>query len=142
VDDKKLIDELAQYTDELFAGQAMQTSVENQELAHLVRQLHALIATDDEPSPEFKTRLQNRVLQEWRRTDLATQTQHIIRRRLYRWGAIVAGIVVVIGVGLVLGSTQDKVQGTASRGIPLEVVGIGIAVAIGVVIFVLWQKRR
>ncbi len=72
-ENRKLDNELADFTDKLLAGETIQASSDIEDLARVVTHLHDLIEPAAKPSAEFRAQLAQRLDQEWdqRQTDRA-----------------------------------------------------------------------
>lgn len=64
-ENRKLDNELADFTDKLLAGETTQASSDIEDLARVVTHLHDLIEPAAKPSAEFRARLAQRLDQEW-----------------------------------------------------------------------------
>jgi lipopolysaccharide export LptBFGC system permease protein LptF len=139
-DNARLDDELAAFTDGLLAGEDVPAPTGLEELAQVVRQLNALIAPAERPSPAFREHLTQRLNREW-----TLQHQRRTRFRFSRRLVQVAAVVVVILGALVvlaLNSENESVQGTALGSASGIVVIVVVLLAIGVAIFWFHQHRN
>jgi hypothetical protein len=139
-DNARLDDELAAFTDGLLAGEDVPAPTGLEELAQVVRQLNALIAPAERPSPAFREHLTQRLNREW-----TLQHQRRTRFRFSRRLVQVAAVVVVILGALVvlaLNSENESVQGTALGSASGIVVIVVVLLAIGVAIFWFYQHRN
>ena len=139
-DKARLDDELAAFTDSFLAGEDVPTSAGIEELAQVVRQLNALIAPAEQPSPAFRERLTQRLNREW---TLQHQRRTRLRfsRRLVQLAAVVAVILVALIV-LSLDSDHKSVQGTALGSPSGIAVIIVVLVVIGGAILWFYQHRN
>lgn len=143
--DKKLNDELAEYTDRVFRGEDMTTSEENYELAVLVHQMHEIIRPDEPPTAEFRTRLEQRLNDEFKRNTREQKITPITTSMQWPLARLVMILIVVIGVGvLLLTDQQDSgLEGTADGQLPLDGMLIVLAAAIaGAVAYYVYSRRR
>jgi heme A synthase len=139
-DNARLDDELAAFTDGFLAGEDVPTPVGLEELAQVVRQLNALIAPAEQPSPAFRERLTQRLNREWT-LQHQRRTRFRFNHRLVQVAAVVA---VILGVLIVLSldSENKSVQGTALGSTSGIVVIIAVLLVIGVTIFWFYQHRN
>jgi hypothetical protein len=139
-DNARLDDELAAFTDSFLAGEDVAAPARLEELAQVVRQLNAVIAPGEQPSPAFRERLTRRLTREW---SLQHQRRTRFRpsRRLVQLAAVVA---VILGAAIVLSlDPEDKpVQGTALGSTSGIVVVVAVLVVVGIVVFWLYQRRN
>lgn len=143
--DKKLNDELAEYTDRVFRGEDMTTSEENYELAVLVHQMHEIIRPDEPPTAEFRTRLEQRLNDEFKRNTREQKITPITTSMQWPLARLVMILIVVIGVGVLLLSDQQDsgLEGTADGQLPLDGMLIVLAAAIaGAVAYYVYSRRR
>ncbi len=133
VDDERLDEMLSSFTDQLIAGEDAPVSPELENLAHVVRQLHRVVAPDGRVTPTFRTQLRQRLQREW-----VVQHQRQPRFWQNRWviQSLAAGVAVLILL-IVLLTASDRggaEQGTALgsmtwlAGIILAIFGIGVLI--------------
>ena len=139
-DNARSDDELAAFTDSFLAGADAPTPAGLEELAQVVRQLNALIAPAEQPSPVFREHLTQRLNREWA-LQHQRRTRFRFSRRLVQVAALVAVIVGVLVV-LSLDSENKSVQGTALGSTSGVVVIIAALAVIGVAIVWFYQHRN
>jgi hypothetical protein len=137
-----LDNELADMTDRLLSGQDAEVSSENRIEALLVRRLYHTISRNPAPDATFRSRLTQRINQEWNTVRAASS--HLSKRPLPRWAAPAAALVVVVGATLILlsesalvGSVQATAVGPVTWVFPAIFIG-----AIVVVGFTIWRRRK
>jgi len=138
-----LDNELADMTDRLLSGQDAEVSSENRIEALLVRRLYHTISRNPAPDATFRSRLTQRINQEW--SAVRAASSHLGNRRpLPRWAAPAAALVVVVGATLILlsesalvGSVQATAVGPVTWVFPAIFIG-----AIVVVGFTIWRRRK
>lgn len=141
-DNAKMDDELAAFTDNLLAGRNTPVSEEMEALSKVVRQLHTMIAPEDQPSPAFRTHLTQRLTREW---NLFHQRQHQIVP-FYRRRSVItlAASLLVVLLAVVLLSQRDSnepLQGTALGSLRWDVIiVVGALITAGLV--ALWFNQR
>jgi hypothetical protein len=139
-DDERLDEMLSNFTDQLLAGEDAPVSPELDDLAHVVRQLHRVVAPSGQAAPTFRTQLRQRLQREW-------VVQHKRQAHLWqnRWVIqAVAASVAVLLLLIVLITASDRggsEQGTALGGSMTWIAGILIAV-FGVGLLVYWFRQR
>jgi hypothetical protein len=108
-----LDDELAEFTDRLFSGDAGEVSADNMIEARLVRQLHGMMKNNSQPSPAFRARLTHRINDEWTAVQRQQPRQIIARPFTFHpMVAMAAVIVTALAFVLVLSATSTSLQGT------------------------------
>jgi hypothetical protein len=144
--DKHLDDELAEYTDKILKGGAMNISSENEDLAPVVRQLQSLFAKEEAPPVEFRQRLDARLGEEWNRTMRPAQIHRLEQQRfLRRTMFAAASIALVFIVFLFLGDNNtpngSDTQGTAFGDSPWMILAF-VSAIIGIVFAVSYIRSR
>ncbi len=139
-DNARLDDELAAFTDGSLAGEDVPTPAGLEDLAQVVRQLNAVIAPAEQPSPAFQEHLAQRLNREWT-LQHQRRTSFRFGRRLVQLAALVA---VILGAVIVLSyDSEDKsVQGTALGSTSGIVVVVAVLVVVGVAILWFYQRRN
>ena len=139
-DNARLDDELAAFTDGILAGEDVPTPAGLEELAQVVRQLNALIAPAEQPSPAFRERVTQRLNREWT-LQYQRRTRFRYSRRLVQMAALVAVILAALIV-LSFDSENKSVQGTALGSPSGIAVIIVVLVVIGGAILWFYQHRN
>jgi hypothetical protein len=135
-----LDDELAAFTDQLLAGEDVQAPPELEELAGVVRQLHAMIAPESRPDPAFRERLTQRVHREWS-IQHKRQPRAWHSRRLVQLTALAAVVALTLLALLLLSDgDEEPVQGTALGSVTGVIVVAAVLVGLGVLI--VWYRQR
>jgi hypothetical protein len=138
-DPKKLDDELADFTDALIEGRTMNATADMQGLDQTVRLLNEVIRPDGKPDAAFRARLTQKMNEEW-----AMAHPRKIRwfnQPAYRFGALAAGLVIVLLGLLVTNPGRVQNQGTGSGSVPDYIVVVAVVVVAGIA-FYLWRGRR
>ncbi len=144
VDDARLDNELAAWTDRLLEGNDTQTPADLADLASVVRQLHQVIAPDARPDPAFRDRLTQRLHREW---NLRHQRHSRVwpNRRVMQIAALAAGVtVVLLVIVLVLAQNSDDgeaIQGTALGSVAGAIVVL-VVIAGSIGLLLAWYQRR
>jgi hypothetical protein len=138
-----LDDELAEFTDRLFSGDAGEVSADNMIEARLVRQLHGMMKNNSQPSPAFRARLTHRINDEW--TAVQRQQPRQIIARPFTFHPMVAMAAVIVTalafVILLMNPQSTGSPGTAGGGsIVVPMIFIGAVVIVGAI--ALWIRRR
>lgn len=131
----------------------MNASAETQEHAQLVRQLSALVGTDEGPRPEFRMKLESILKDEFQQVaqpSTSSQIQHekrqafvqtLRRRRRQQYAGLAALFVAVVGVAYIIGSSGNT-TGTAS-GSPLFLFGSIFALfVVAWLVSNYWDRRQ
>lgn len=134
-------EELAALTDALLENQKSPApSSENEELYKVVQALHRTIEPDKAPSPLFRSRLQNRLVNEWKKSRRVRQPVWRNQRFWARRLAPLAAVMLVV-IATVLFLDDAELAGTAEGEIGLEAVIVVLGLLIlGLVMF--WRLRR
>jgi MYXO-CTERM domain-containing protein len=137
-----LDDELAEFTDRLFSGDAGEVSADNMIEARLVRQLHGMVRNNPQPSPAFRAQLTHRINDEWNAVN-RQQSRQIITPRFNRSMAMAAVIVSALLFVVLLMNPNSIIgsPGMAGGGSNLIPV-IFIAALLIVGALFLWIRRR
>jgi hypothetical protein len=142
-DNPKLDDELAAYTDRVLGGETAPAPDPIDDLSSVVRQLYDVIAPDSGPDEAFRTRLTQRLNQEW---NLKYQRQprwwHNRRVQIVAMAASMA--VVLSAIALILAQDKDNgdtLQGTA-WGSTTETLLAMVAVVVVVGLLFFWLRYR
>lgn len=153
VNDKHLDNELAEYTDRILAGEEMNASAETQEHAYWVRQLSALVRTDEGPSPEFRMKLESVLKDEFKQVAQPSDTsqiqhqkrqaivQSLRRRRRQQYAGLAALFVAIVGITYIIGSTSDT-TGTVSDAPWLLFGSMFVLFVMAWVISNYWERRQ
>lgn len=139
-DHTELDNDLAAFTDRLLAGEDVQAPPELEELAHVVRQLHAVIAPESRPDPAFRERLTQRVNREWsiqhKRPPSAWRSRRLVQ--LTALAAVVA--LTLLALLLLSEGDEEPVQGTALGSVTGVVVVAAVLIGLGLLI--VWYRQR
>lgn len=136
-----LDDEVAELADNLLEKRmnTTTTSAELRTLDEIVQQLEQVIRPNDPPSPTYRARLTQRLIEEW---NVAHDNRRFrgYNRRLTPLMMLAALLVVVLLAALLLANPAEMpLTGTAS-GAGGVVIIVVLAVAVGTLVFALWQR--
>ena len=142
-DQSRRDNELADFTDQLLAGQAADGHDDMQDLAAVVQRLHQLVGPDNAPSATFQARLTQRLEMEWSLTQ-QRKTQWWRNRRMQRFSALLAASVAMVVAAvafLTLYETEsnDTLQGSAVG--PATCVVVVALISVAVVSLFLFFRR-
>lgn len=144
-DNTRLDNELADLTDALLSGADRGQPADTEGLDKVVRQLHQIIEPGGGPDPAFRTRLTQRLTQEWDSTQgrgAARSSSSIpFSRRTMRYLAAAAVLIAVVGLALILGS-KGPVIGTAVNGEFPWLFAVILLVGLGIAGFIVWRRGR
>ncbi len=152
--DSRLDNELAELTDRLIAGRDMEPPQnlpdlpELEALANVTRQLHRLMSQESAPSPAFRSRLTQRLNQEWAVVQRQKVTQKPARgfalRPVWGWAALAAALLVVFAVVLYPSLSQSSSAGLAAGQSTPEVliVGLVLLLVLGLIVLAASRNRR
>lgn len=138
--DKRLDDELANFTDHLLAGEDLPVSSELEDLALVVRQLHRTVTPGAQAETEYRAHLKQRLQREWT-IHHERQRRGWQNRRVMQLMA--AGVAAVVLLVILLSQNIDHdggSQGTALGSLTWAVVVIIAAFGLGILIF--WYRQR
>ena len=142
--DQQLDKQLAELTDVLLSGQSINPAIVDPELNDLVkvsRQLKTLIADDSGPSAAFRTRLTQKLTEEW--------DKERFRRRanwpqVMRLSALAAVLILVMGVALIFLNNSSITGLTGGQSPPLffgVVTAVGAVIIVAAVVFGLTRRK-
>ena len=141
-ENQRLDDELAALTDAILEKSDMKTMSDVNELAGVVRGLHALIEPDEKPSAAFEARLKQRLESEWEQRGRRMRAGRFTPAlRLASLAAVV--VVALVAIVLLNSSTPSGtgLPGTAVGANGATVIVIVLAVFAGAALL-LWRNRR
>lgn len=142
-DPRTLDAELADFTDNLLAKREAQTQKDLQRMDYIVQQLYQIIQPNIPPSAAFRTRLTQRIQEEYQRY---YKRRNVLRfRQPTQLMALAAAVAVVLLVGVLLTqATPEGLTGTAfgsGGGAGIIVVLLLVVVGAGVA-FAVWRNQR
>lgn len=123
----------------------MELSMENQELADILRRLNDVIRPNEEPSPEFRARLDSRLQDEWNRSMRASNIVKLERQRFIRQVGVAAVLIFAVGIATYFLSfgTSGEIEGTAQGPNVVPVVGLlGVVALVLVGVLYIANKRK
>ncbi|GEM_PF-6870037 len=137
--------DLATFTNQLLAGKEPEDMTELEDLTPVVRQLHAVIAPDEEPTSAFRAQLSQRLEMEWR-----LQHQRPARwwasRRVRRFSTLAAALLMLAAATIWLSWHHDgeggALSGTAIGPTASALVAFGAVVLGGLVLLALYRRKR
>jgi hypothetical protein len=139
-----LDDELAEFTDRLFSGNAGEVSADNIIEARLVSQLHNIITNNPQPSPAFRTKLTHRLNDEWKvvNRENRQESRSILSLRFNRNMAMAAAIITaLLFVLLLYSNSSPPIQGTVGLG-SILIPAIFIASLLVLAALFFWFRKR
>ncbi len=134
--------ELATFTDQLLAGEEPDMQ-ELDDLAHVVRQLHEVIAPHEKPTAAFRTQLAQRLEMEWalqRRQPPHWWATRRVRQAL----ALAASLLVLAGAAIWFSwphESNNSLRGTALGSATGVLVAVVVVLA-GLGVFMFYRHKR
>lgn len=142
--EQKLDAMLAAYTDAILAGEeGTEMDDELQQLGTVVGQLQRTIDPETPPSPAFRSRLTQRLNEEWTQVHRERRVLQFSQKRWMRMAVAVAALLmIVVGVVLLLPENSGNQEATSGGEVSAVLIVAGVGMAVALAAFFFWSQRR
>lgn len=136
---------LTAFTDALLENQAMELTEDLQDLEGVVRRLQQTIQPMRPPDAAFRSRLTQRLNEEWNRTERQQRIQRLRTQRTLRYVASAAAVLLLATVAVLLSGRVNTLGASGDSGANqnwIALLVVGLITAAVVATFYFWNNRR